>query len=231
MKPVGDPRSLQTRIVDEIRSAILSGELNPGSFHSVEDLESILVVPRVALHDALVMLAAQGMIQFERNRGIRILETSARGIGEIFQLRLLLEVPAVRRVTARMPPALLGDLRAALDSMRETAAAGDIDSMWKSDRQFHLLILSATGNRRLADYIDSLRDLVLRRGTITVGRSRSAEEIVAEHAAILAAMERRNAHAAAATMHEHIKHTAELLISQDTGTDAAISDIDLDWTT
>lgn len=229
MKSVGDPGSLQKRIVDEIRSAILSGELKSGSFHSVEYLESVLIVPRADLHEALVMLAAQGMVQFERDRGIRILETVVHGIGEVFQLRLLLEVPAVRRVTIRMPPSLLGDLRACLDNMRETAAAEDFDSMWKNDRHFHWLVLSATGNQRLADYVDSLRDLVLRRGTITMGRSRSAADIIAEHAEILAAMERGNARAAAAAMHEHIRHTAELLITQESGTAAAISDIDLDW--
>jgi FCD domain len=164
--------------------------------HRVARSQGTLTVLRSASRPAKAGFRAgrrTGMIQFERNCGIRILETSARGIGEVFQLRLLLEVPAVRRVTTRMPPALLEDLRAALDSMR-----------------------GAAGNRRLADYVDSLRDLVLRRGTITVGRSRTAEDIVAEHAAIQVAMERRDAHAAV-TMHEHIKHTAELLISQDTG--------------
>lgn len=231
MADIGSTRSLHMRLADELRSAIVSGELKPDSLHSLNDLAEKLDVSRTSVREALIILAGQGMVQFERSRGVRILQTSTHDIGEVFQLRLLLEVPAARRATTRMTPTLLRDLRTAIQGMRTAVAADDVETLWKHDRQFHWIILSATGNRRLADYVDSLRDLVLRRGTITAGRSRAPEEILAEHTAIMDQMERGNARAAAAAMHEHIRHTAELLITQEAGTASAVRDIDLDWTT
>lgn len=230
MKPVGRNRSLQSRLIDELRSAIVSGELEPGSLHSVNDLATKLEVSRTPVREALIALAGQGMVQFERNRGVRVRQTTTHDLGEVFQLRLLLEVPAVRRATSKLTPELLDNLRRELQAMRDAAASGDVDTMWEHDRQFHKLILLGTGNRRLADYVDSLRDLVLTQGTTTAGRSRSADEIVAEHTAILTPMERGNWHAAAAAMHDHIWHTAQLLITQESGTPAAVHDIDFDWT-
>jgi len=230
MKPVGRTRSLQMRLIDELRSAIVSGELEPGKLYSVNELASDLEVSRTPVREALITLAGQGMVQFERNKGVRIMQTTTHDLGEVFQLRLLLEVPAVRRTTSKLTPMLLDDLRNELHEMQEAAAANDVDRMWTHDRRFHKLILLGTGNQRLADYVDSLRDLVLTQGTTTAGRSRSAEEIVAEHAAILTPMERGNWHAAAAAMRDHIWHTAQLLITQEAGTPAAAPEIDFDWT-
>lgn len=230
MEPVGRTRSLHVRLVDELRSAIVSGELAPGSLHSVKDLAKILEVSRTPVREALITLAGQGMVKFERNRGVRIQETTIHDLGEVFQLRLLLEVPAARHTTSRMTPNLLAELRLALRGMHESVIANDMDAMWEKDRLFHRLILEGTGNERLAEYVESLRDAVVTKGTHTAGRSRSPEEIVSEHDAIMSPIESGNARAAAAAMHEHIRHTAELLIAQEAGTPSALHDIELDWT-
>jgi DNA-binding GntR family transcriptional regulator len=228
MKPIGTTRSLHERLVEELRTAIVSGELTPDGMYSVEKLAKELGVSRTPVREALLTLAGQGMVEFRRNRGVEIKKSTTHDLHEVFQLRLLLEVPAARETTARMTPALRQELRTELDSMHAAAERDDVDEMWQHDRRFHWLILHGTGNKRLADYVDSLRDLVLTRGTTTAGRSRSAAEIVAEHDAIMAPMERGNAHAAAAAMHDHIWHTAQLLIAQEAGTNIAIQDID--WT-
>lgn len=230
MEPVGRTRSLHVRLVDELRSAIVSGELAPGSLHSVKDLAETLEVSRTPVREALITLEGQGMVRFERNRGVRIQETTVHDLGEVFQLRLLLEVPAARHATNRMTSEQLSELRATLDGMHEAVMANDVDAMWEKDRLFHRLILSGTGNERLADYVESLRDAVLKRGTHTAGRSRSPQEILAEHDAIMTPIESRNGRAAAAAMYQHIRHTAELLIAQEAGTPAAAHDIEFDWT-
>lgn len=230
MERIGRTRSLHDRLLDELRSAIVSGELAPGSLHSVKDLSEALGVSRTPVREALLALEAQSMVRFERNVGVRIQETTLHDLGEVFQLRLLLEVPATRHATSRMTSKQLAEVRAALDGMHDAVATGDVDAMWEKDRLFHRLILEGTGNERLAEYVEGLRDTVLKKGTHTAGRSRSPKEIVAEHDAIMNPMEGRNARAAAAAMYQHIRHTAELLIAQESGDPSAGHDIDLDWT-
>lgn len=224
---------MHERLVDDLRDAIVSRELEPGELYSVAKLAESSGVSRTPVREALITLASQGMVKFERNQGVRIQQSSIHDLEEVFQIRLLLEVPAVGKITAAMTPELLEDLRHALQGMKDSVAGNDIDKMWENDRQFHWLILAATGNKRLADYVDSLRDIVLRKGNTTAGRSRTAKDIVAEHVAIMEPMENGDPHSAAAAMFKHIGHTAELLIKQEAEaaeTPSAASDVDFGWT-
>jgi len=111
------------------------------------------------------------------------------------------------------------------------AAAGDDEfRMWERDRRFHRILLEASGNGRLAEYVDSLRDMVLRRGVSTAHRSRSLEGIVAEHRVVLERVEDGDPDGAAEAMRAHILHTAELLVAQEAGAEPGTVDVDLGWT-
>lgn len=229
MEALDRPQHLHERLVDKLRAAIISGELQPGELYSVVELSKTLKVSRTPVREALLTLASQGMVKFERNRGIRVQQTTIHGLGEIFQLRLLLEIPATRKTTKSMTPELAEDLRKTLQGMADAIDADDMDRMWEHDRSFHRLILGGTSNQRLADFVETLRDTVLTQGTTTAKISRSPREILAEHTAIMEHMEDQDEHAAAAAMYKHIRHTAELLITQEAKTRSVLHDIDFDW--
>jgi DNA-binding GntR family transcriptional regulator len=200
-----------------VRTSIIGGGLASGGLYSVTELAETLEVSRTPVREALIELATRGMVRFERNRGVRILGTSIDDLQEIFEIRLMLEVPAARRAAARMRPAEIRDLRGRLQSMERAAEAGDVDRLWLHDRQFHRALMVASGNRRLAAYVDTLRDMVLVRGVTTAGRARSLDEIVAEHRAILERVEAGDPDGTAAVMRIHIEQTARLLIAQEQG--------------
>ena len=52
---------------------MITGELAPGSLYSVQTLADQLGVSRTPVREALIKLAQQGMVRFERNRGVRVL--------------------------------------------------------------------------------------------------------------------------------------------------------------
>jgi DNA-binding GntR family transcriptional regulator len=114
--------------------------------------------------------------------------------------------------------------------MERCARVDDEYRMWEHDRRFHLLVLQASGNLRLAEYVDGLRDMVLRRGVSTAGLSRSLDDIVAEHREVLDRIEAGDADGAAEAMRAHLLRTAELLIAQEAGTPPGGVDVDLGWT-
>ena len=68
--------SITDRVRDSIREAIIDGRLAPGSLHSVQSLASSFAVSRTPVREALIDLEGRGMVEFERNRGVRILQTS-----------------------------------------------------------------------------------------------------------------------------------------------------------
>ena len=213
--PIAVRPSRAREVLDVVRASIINGDLLPGSLHSVAELAESLGVSRTPVREALIELASRGMVRFERNRGVRILQTSIHDLEEIFEIRLLLEVPAARRAAGRMAPVEVKGLRGHLASMERAAEAGDVARLWVHDRQFHRALMMASGNRRLAEYVDTLRDMVLVRGVTTAGRARSLEAIVGEHQAILVCVEAGDAEGTAAALSDHIAETARVLIAQE----------------
>lgn len=218
--------SITGQVRESIRRAIIDGELAPGSLHSVQTLADVFKVSRTPVREALIDLAGAGMVEFERNRGVRILETSDHDLEEILVLRILLEVPATFKAASQVDDECLGRLREELAAMEIAAAKGDESAQMEHDRRFHDLINRASGNARLSAFVDSLRDLILTRGVSTAEQTRSLEEIVVEHRQILAALEARDPDAAATAMKEHLVHTSALLLEQESGRD---SNLDLGW--
>lgn len=222
LKEIKVESSLTDRVRDSIRQAIIDGQLAPGSLHSVQALANIFNVSRTPVREALIDLAGAGMVEFERNRGVRILETSVHDLEEILVLRILLEVPAAFRAASQIDDEGLRLLDSEMKLMSKAARSGDESEMMRHDRVFHEIINSASGNSRLADYVDSLRDLILTRGVSTVDRTRSLKDIVTEHRAILEALNQRDPAAAADAMKAHLVNTSALLLEQEGGRDSAV---------
>ena len=226
MQRLGQTETVNARVLDALRAAVVSGELAPGTLHSVQTLATQLGVSRTPVREALIKLAQQGMVRFERNRGVRVLQTSVHDLEEVFALRLLLEVPATRRACQLLDAAGREELRRLFAGMQRAADADDEFRLWEYDRRFHQALIAASGNTRLVAFVDALRDSVLRRGVSTARSSRSLADIVAEHGDVLERVEAGDADGAAAAMRRHVLHTAELLIAQEGGG----VDVALDWT-
>jgi DNA-binding GntR family transcriptional regulator len=224
LERLGERETLASGALQAIRTAIVDGRLAAGSLYSVATLAEQFGVSRTPVREALLLLERQGLVRFERNRGVRILETSAHDLEEVFTLRLLLEVPATFRACALLGPEDFEALTREFDAMREFAAEGDEARFMAHDQRFHEIVLRGSGNRRLAELVGQLRDLVRFRGASTVGRSRDLETICDEHLVILEALRVRDAAGAASAMHQHLRTTGRLLLAQEEG-----SGLDLAW--
>jgi DNA-binding GntR family transcriptional regulator len=206
---------LQAQARAEIKSAIIEGRLEAGSLTSVRALAELLGMSRTPVREALVDLANDGLVQFERNRGVRIQATQVHDIEEIFDLRLLLEVPAVRRAVPLCTSVEIEALGRELEAM--ATSIDDENVFMNHDRAFHDVLLQVLGNARLVQFVDSLRDQTRVRGISTVGRSRPLEEILTEHRRIFRFVKSGDARGASEAMAKHIERTYQLLRSQEDG--------------
>src|SRR5699024_1165797 len=110
-------------------------------------------VSRTPVREALLALERQGLVRFERNRGVRVLESSAHDLDEIFGLRLLLEVPITRDAAERFDEHDLADLERLIARMAEHVDDPDDTAFMQLDREFHERVLRAAGNRRLLEVV------------------------------------------------------------------------------
>jgi DNA-binding GntR family transcriptional regulator len=209
--------TLAEKVYESIRDAIILGDLAPGSLHSVQKLASRLKVSRTPVREALLKLADQGIVRFERNRGARVLQTTIHDLEQIFSLRLLLEVPATYRATQQIGAVELRQLRSAVDAFRKAIHRASTREHLELDARFHRIIMRASGNRRLADFIDSLRDLQMMRGFTVAPRMRDLDEICDDHQRICDQIAKRDPMSAAMAMREHLAISSRLIIAQESG--------------
>jgi len=157
---------------------------SPGraSVTSVRALSEALGISRTPVREALVDLAKEGLVSFERSRGVRVNDSKGHDILEIFQLRRMVEIPAMREAVLRFTVRDVRALGRELAAMR--ANLEDERTFMHHDRAFHRVPLEVLGNARLIAVVDSLRDQTRVRGLSTVGRTRDLRAIVAEHQAI-----------------------------------------------
>jgi DNA-binding GntR family transcriptional regulator len=130
-----------------LRSAILSGALQPGAKILEGQLCADFGISRAPLREALRLLAQQGLVEHLPRRGSRVAEWSPDDIRQLFDLRAVLERYAVESALPLQDPATaLEDVRTALEQMR--CARDDLERD-DSHRAFHSAVVSLAANRQL----------------------------------------------------------------------------------
>jgi DNA-binding GntR family transcriptional regulator len=149
--------SLRDRVLEQVRSEIVTGRSAPGTMYSVPSLASELGVSTTPVREALLELANHGMIVPMRNRGFKVQAVSLEELENLFELRELLERFAVVNVAkGRLKDP--EELRKLADAVAAAAKARDVGDYFKTDRAFHEALVSRVGNPRLTKTIMDLRD-------------------------------------------------------------------------
>lgn len=199
------------RVYAQLRAGIIAGEYPAGSQHSVYRIADELGVSRTPVREAVLRLADAGMVSVERNRGFTIRGATLRDIREIFEYRIMIEVPAASYAAVHGGDELVARLRGELAAMHDAAHAEDETDFVNHGRFLHEAILEVLGNPRLSAAFAALRDETKLRLSSTAGPARTLADIECEHIPIIEAIERRDPVAAAATMEAHLVRTGTML--------------------
>ncbi len=197
-----------------LRDEIVTGALVSGSLYSIYGIADRLGVSRTPVRDAVLRLAEAGMVSIERNRGVRIRGLAVQDIREVFEARLLLEVPAATHAAAHGSDELLSRLGELVGDLTDVIDRHDVAEFDRRDRELHRTIILSTGNSRLAEMVESLRDVTQARGASTIDRSRSIQDVQVEHVPIVDAIRARDPGEAARLMRAHLATTGLLLMRQ-----------------
>lgn len=209
--------SLTERVMDYVREAVITGDMPPGSWHSVYQLSEQLSISRSPVRDALLRLEEAGLVKFARNKGFCIVETTAGDVAEIFGIRMGIEPAAAYRAALHRTDAQLQDADRLVAAMADCARRGDEEEFFSHDRALHRLIMTMGDAHRGADLVDRLRVHTRILGASTAGTSRSLQDILDEHQPVLDAVRRGSADIARVMMREHLVITGNLLLKQAMG--------------
>ncbi|MFI6042892.1 GntR family transcriptional regulator [Nocardia sp. NPDC051321] len=203
--------SKSEQIAADIRDAIRQGRLERGILYSSRELGELFGASRTPVREALLKLADLGLVKIERNRGARVLGQDGRGIVDLCSLRVLLEPPACRSavavLTSRDDEAMLAEYRI----MERTADGGA--EYFAADERLHELILQASGNRRLAKFVNELRQTLALDGRHSVPRYQPVDTALKDHWDIIEALRKRDGVGAERAMRKHLVRSGDLLVA------------------
>jgi DNA-binding GntR family transcriptional regulator len=207
LKVVAPSTNSTQRIVDSIVEAIVERRLMPGTKLAEAQIGSLFDVSRTVVRQALNRLSRDRLVTLEPARGAFVAQPGIDEARQVFEARQLIEASVVRELCARITPAQVAELRAHLKHEREAVSRTDVSGRTRLLADFHVVLARMLGNEVLAQL---LADLLSRSSLISLmyQSAHSAEASQAEHVAIVDALEKRDARAAAKLMAQHL-HSVE----------------------
>lgn len=160
-------RSLADTITEQLRAAIISGQLAPGERLAESVLAELLGVSRSPVREALKNLEAMGLVRSQPNHSAFVWNPTETDVEEIVTLRRMLEVHATEQVLNKIQSDDLERLAQIITMQERAIAAGNYLDLVDRDREFHEYIIRKTGNVRLLEWWDQIMSqwqvLVMRR--------------------------------------------------------------------
>jgi DNA-binding GntR family transcriptional regulator len=203
------PDSPKLAVVEAMRNAIVHGEYAPRQRLIEADLCERFSTSRFIVRSALQELAAQGLVEFQRNRGARVREISLGEAIEITEVRQLLEGLQAARAAERVTRAEAAALRGIVKDMRAAVANSELLVYRDLNAYLHASIRDIAAHETSARLLRQLRDQTVRHQfSLALVPGRPAISLP-QHEAIVAAVTARDPAAARRAMHEHLQSVIE----------------------
>ena len=234
IREAGPAMTAAATVANALAGRIL-GQMSPGaSLPSEADIAAQFSVSRLTVREALKLLAGRGLVDVGRGRKAivrqptggalsdflsTVIQNDPKGLFDLIELRMSLEVQAATLAAKRAGRASIATIEAALEGMREAAAAGKDNSddhgsesrFHQSDVRFHEAIALMSGNRLISYLFEAMGEPLLRVFPLSRRghqlRGHSVQDTIAAHNAILEAIRDGNPKAAGAAMRSHLEDT------------------------
>ena len=195
-------------IARQLREAIMSGSLPPGTQLGETELAGQFQVSRGPLREAMQRLVSEGLLRSERHRGLFVIDLEPDDVHDIYSARLAVERAAVLRVLGDDPLAAAATLE---DAVQEMAEAHDGPAVSEADIRFHEVLVEASGSKRL---VRMARTLLIETRMCLSALHRtyaSDEERVTEHKRITAAIRDGDRESALSLLEAHMEDAVQRL--------------------
>lgn len=199
--PSLSPRALYQDVAERLRQQIFARQLQPGSWIDEMKLAAEFGISRTPLREALKVLAVEGLVTMKVRRGAYVTEMSRDDVRQVYHLLGLLESDAAAQVAAQASEAQRAELQRLHDRLEKQVRQRD--AFFAANEQFHMALLEAAGNRWAAQVVTDLRKVMkLNRHHSLFKQGRLADSL-AEHRALMQAIDSRDGEAARRLMREH----------------------------
>lgn len=204
---------LRDVVFNTLRQAILKGELAPGERLMEIQLADRLGVSRTPIREAIRKLELEGLVLMIPRKGAEVAKISEKSLRDVLEVRRSLEELAIELACQRMTEEEIARLEETQEAFREAVNHGDAMGIAESDEHYHDIIYYGTGNARLVQILNNLREQMYRYRLEYIKDADKRQVLLVEHDNILKAIKRRRVAEAKEAMREHIDNQ-EITVSK-----------------
>ena len=191
------------------KESLFAHTLEPGQFVSQRELSELLDVPLAPIREAVHRLSSARLVKVIAQRGIQILEPSPQMLSEAFELRIILEVAAIKAVPLARIYDNLKNIEHKTKGLRtrlvEPLNFKSVKEVLDVDWALHELFISAMGNKTVEAVYQTNADLIR---LARFSRRVNAEQLsmaLNEHLEVIEAVFKQDCDSGAAKMKLHLK--------------------------
>lgn len=203
-KLVSSAAPVREQAVEKLQHLLISGRFAPGERLKERVLIDLLSTSRTTIREALRQLEADGLVTVVPGRGPVVATVTVQDVCEIYELRKVLELLAVRLFCERATDLQLRLLKAAFDTLRDAHQTALPQRILAAKQSFYDVLFSGTGNTLLGALVERLQVRICRVRIASLSQPGRIAVGVAELFPVVEAISRRDASAAEAAYQFHI---------------------------
>ncbi len=203
---------LRDVVFNTLRRAILRGELKPGERLMEIQLANKLGVSRTPIREAIRKLELEGLVIMIPRRGAEVAEITEKNLRDVLEVRCALEELAVQLACDRIDKSGIRELHEAAKRFQNVLDSDDITQIAQADEAFHDVIFVATGNARLIQLLNNLREQMYRYRIEYLKKKECYPQLLAEHQGIIEAIEAQEKEKATEITMTHINNQVDTVV-------------------
>ena len=203
-----------SRVLDELRAVILSGEAAPGVTIPLDEIAQTAGVSPIPVREALKTLVGEGLVDHRLRGGYTVARITVAELAELYVVRGVLEQAAIAAALPRATAADHAEARAAHEEVGRALQTGDMPGYHRASRRFHLALVAPARMQRLQRMLESAWNITEPYRPMSQLTDEGRAGLHADHADMLAAFERGDAAALlaeATAHHDDLRRAVESL--------------------
>ena len=206
-------KSLGQHVFDNLKQAIIRGNIAPGEWLVESHIAQILGISRTPVREAIHKLERERLIERQPRGGFAVLGLNRDDIEETFGIRGVLEGYAARLATVKHHPRELEVLEKKVEEFQACLSKKQMDSLLVLNTEFHEVLYALSKSPRLIHMINGLRDQIYRFRQIILMDQKHAKTSHEDHRQMLKFMRKRDAERVEKLVREHILRGQEVVLN------------------
>ena len=201
---IGERKSLGQHVFENLKSAIIKGDMLPGGRLIESRLAETLGISRTPVREAIHKLEREGYLRKLPRGGFSVLGLSRDDVEETFGIRRVLESYAARLAAEKHKKLDLKPLEKKIQLYQKHLDRKDLEALPDINTDFHDLLYALSRSPKLISMINNLRDQIYRFRQLILKNEKLAKMSNEDHKDMLERIRQRDAKGVERLVREHL---------------------------